>query len=393
MESCRSRRLSELFALFALLLATPLLLGAAPPGRDLEAIQKKIVSEKKGLAELKIKEGSVLQALGKIESELGKRNRELRTANAKLSSIFHELAAKKAEADEIARALAERHAVLRQRVVALYRWQRSGSPMVILNGTESLASFMQRKHYLQAALAYDQELAGQLREASQRQALLQQELAQKIEQLDSQKQLLGAAKEAVRQEAEKKKIVLASLRREKETRARALREMEAAAQRLARMLDQMSRRVVGKPSETPAAPSTGTGLDAMRGRLDWPAKGRVSAPFGKFKHPEFAADIVRKGIDIDAPLGDAIKAVERGRVVYANHFSGYGNMMILDHGERYFTIYGHLAEILKKNGDEVRRGEILGRVGDSDSWSGAKLYFEMRKDGRSVDPMAWLKNP
>ncbi len=390
MESRRSRCLSELFAF---LLAAPLALGAATPSRELEGIQKKIDSEKKGLAELKVKEGSVLQSLGKIESDLDKRNRELRAANAKLSSIFQELAAKKAEAEALERTMAERHAVLRQRVVALYRWQRSGSPMVILNGTESLASFMQRKHYLQAALAYDRELAAQLRQASQRQALLQQELAHKLEQLDGQKQALGVAKEAVRQEAEKKKIILASLRREKATRSRALREMEMAAQRLARMLDEMSRRAVSRPSETPAPPSTGSGLDAMRGRLDWPVKGRISAPFGKFKHPEFAAEIVRKGIDIDAPLGDAIRAVERGRVVYAGHFSGYGNMMIVDHGERYYTIYGHLAEMLKKNGEEVRRGEALGRVGDSDSWSGAKLYFEMRKDGRSVDPMAWLKTP
>ena len=389
MESQRLRCLSEIFAL---LLAAPLALGGASPSRDLEGIQKKIDSERKGLAEIKVKEGSVLQSLGKIESDLDKRNRELRAANAKLSSISQELAAKKNEAEELERAAAERHAVLRQRVVALYRWQRSGSPMVILNGTESLASFMQRKHYLHAALAYDQELAVQLREASERQALVQQALAQKLEQLDSQKQALGAAKEAVRQEAQKKKIILASLRREKETRSRALREMEAAAQRLARMLDEMSRRAVSRPSETPAAPSTGSGLEALRGRLDWPVKGRVSAPFGKFKHPEFAAEIVRKGIDIDARLGDAIRAVERGRVVYASHFSGYGNMMIVDHGERYYTIYGHLAEMLKKNGEEVRRGEILGRVGDSDSWSGAKLYFEMRKAGRSVDPMAWLNN-
>jgi len=375
------------------MLAAPLALGAATPSRELEGIQKKIDKEKKGLAELKVKEGSVLQSLGKIESDLDKRNRELRAANAKLALISDQLAAKKAEAEDLERALAQRRAILRQRVVALYRWQRSGSPMVILNGTESLASFMHRKHYLQAALTYDQELAVQLREASQRQALLQQDLAQKLEQLDSQKQALGAAKEAVRQEAAKKKIILASLRREKATRSRALRDMEMAAQRLARMLDEMSRRAVGPRNEAPGSSSTGSGLDTMRGRLDWPVKGRVSAPFGKFKHPEFAAEVVRKGIDIDAPLGDAIRAVERGRVVYASHFSGYGNMIIVDHGERYYTIYGHLGEMLKKNGDEVRRGEILGKVGDGDSWSGAKLYFEMRKDGRSVDPMAWLKNP
>jgi len=134
-------------------------MGAAPPSGDLEGIQKKIDREKKGLAELKVKEGSVLQSLGKIESELDKRNRELHAANAKLSSISQELLAKKAEAEKLERERAQRQAVLGQRVVALYRWQRSGSPMVIFNGRESLGSFMQRKHYLQAALAFDQELA------------------------------------------------------------------------------------------------------------------------------------------------------------------------------------------------------------------------------------------
>lgn len=390
MESYRHPRVR---ATSALLLAALAALGAAAPSRDLEGIQKKIASEKKGLAELKIKEGAVLQSLGKIESDLGKRNREVRAANTKLSSMLRELAAKKAEAQALERALAERQRVLQQRVVALYRWQRSGSPMVILSGTPSLTSFMQRKHYLQTALAYDRALAVELREANETQAALRQELEQKIAQLDDQRHVLDAAKEAVRQEARKKKLVLATLRREKETRTQALREMEAAAQRLARMLDQMASRAVNKPSESPMAPSRGTGLDALRGRLEWPVAGRISAPFGKFKHPEFAAEIFRKGVDIEAPLGEAIRAVERGRVVHANHFPGYGNMVIVDHGERYYTIYGHLSEMLKKIGQEVRRGEVLGRVGDGDSWSGAKLYFEMRKDGRSVDPLAWLRKP
>jgi septal ring factor EnvC (AmiA/AmiB activator) len=66
-------------------------------------------------------------------------------------------------------------------------------------------------------------------------------------------------------------------------------------------------------------------------------------------------------------------------------------MVILDHGERYYTIYAHLSEIVIKNGEDVKRGDILGRVGDSDSLSGAKLYFELRKDGRSVDPLPWFK--
>jgi septal ring factor EnvC (AmiA/AmiB activator) len=167
--------------------------------------------------------------------------------------------------------------------------------------------------------------------------------------------------------------------------------MEAAAQRLEKMLEAISRRAVVKPREAPAAPSTGLGLEAMRGRLEWPVRGEVTAPFGKFKHPEFAAEVFRNGIDIDAPIGEEIKAVEKGRIVYAERFSGYGKMIIVDHGERYFTIYGYLAEIFKKTGNEVRRGEVIGTVGESDLVRGAKLYFEMRKDGRSLDPAPWFR--
>jgi murein hydrolase activator len=120
-------------------------------------------------------------------------------------------------------------------------------------------------------------------------------------------------------------------------------------------------------------------------------RGEVTAPFGKFKHPEFAAEVFRNGIDIDAPIGEEIKAVEKGRIIYAERFSGYGKMVIVDHGERYFTIYGHLAEIFKKTGNEVRRGEVIGKVGEGDLVRGATLYFEMRKDGRSLDPTPWFR--
>jgi septal ring factor EnvC (AmiA/AmiB activator) len=376
---------------WAIFLAALSLMGAATVDRDLEGIKKKIANEKKGLSQLQIKEGSVLQSLGQIESELDKRTKELKLANAKLSSIASELAIKQGQAERLNYSIASRLEIFQKRAAALYRWQKSASPLVILNGDVSLGNFLQHRRYLKAAVAFDRELLTRLDEESRRQEILRQELAQKKQELDDQKNSLGIAKEAIRREAEKKRILLASLRRDKETRLRALKEMEAAAQRLEKMLEAISRRAVVKPRGAPAAPSTGSGLEAMRGRLEWPVKGLVTAPFGKFKHPEFAAEIIRNGIDIDAPMGEEIKAVETGRIVYADRFSGYGRMVILDHGERYFTIYGYLSEISKKSGDEIRRGEVLGRVGDSAALAGSKLYFEMRKDGRSVDPVPWFK--
>jgi len=383
----KHRRLTRLL-IFVLL---PLLFGAAA-NHDLEGLKKKIEFEKKDLSRLQHKENSVADSLSKIQSELTKRNKEIELASSKLSSITGELKLKQAEAERLAGSTAMRLAMLQKRAAALYRWSRAGSSLVLLNGQVSPNSFMQRQHYLAAALAFDRGLLAKLAEESQRQTELHEQLAQKREELAEQKLALGNAKEAIRQEAQKKQLLLTSLRREKGARLRALQQMEVAARRLEKMMDDIARRaMLKKPGEPPFAPAPGSGLEALRGRLEWPARGQVTAPFGKFRHPEFDGEILRKGIDIESTLGEEIKVVEKGRVVYADRFSGYGRMVIVDHGERYYTIYGHLSEIIKKVGEAVSRGETLGRAGDGDSPAGAKLYFEIRKDGHSVDPLPWFK--
>ena len=379
-----------LISCVALVLAVPGPARPAASNRDLEGIRKKIENEKKSLSQLQAKEGSVLQTLSKIQTDLEKRRKELSLATTKLASLADELRAQESEAERLGDSIAARQDLLQKRAAALYRWQKGGSPLMIFNGAVSLGSFLHRRKYLSTAISFDRELLANLQEESQHQELLRERLAGKQAELSEQKKTLSLAQASVRQEAEKKKLLLASLRREKTTRLRALREMEAAAQRLEKMMDEIARRAMIKPKQPPSAPSTGVGLEALRGKLDWPVHGPVSAPFGKYKHPEFAAEIFRKGIDIDAPIGDDIRAVEKGTVVYADRFSGYGKMVIVDHGERYYTIYGHLSEILKKSGDGVRRGEVVGRAGDSDSLAGSKLYFEMLKYGRSLDPVPWF---
>ena len=385
-----ARKRSRLARLFLVALL-PALSGAAAD-RDLEGLKKKIESEKKDLSRLQHKETSVADSLSKIQSELIKRNKEINRASAKLSSINVELKLKEGEADRLAGSSAARLAMLQKRAAALYRWRRAGSSLVLLNGNVSPTSFMQRQHYLAAALAFDRDLLAKLAEERQRQAEVHEELAQKREELAEQKLALGNAKEAIRQEAQKKQLLLTSLRQEKSARMRALRQMEAAAGRLEKMMEDIARRaMIKKPGELPPAPAPGAGLGALRGRLEWPVRGLVTAPFGKFRHPEFDGEILRKGIDIEAAFGEEIKVVEKGRVVYADRFSGYGKMVIVDHGERYYTIYGHLSEILTKVGEAVGRGESLGKAGDGAAPATAKLYFEIRKDGHSIDPMPWFR--
>ncbi len=99
---------------------------------------------------------------------------------------------------------------------------------------------------------------------------------------------------------------------------------------------------------------------------------------------------MQNGVEIRAPGGAAVRAVAPGRVVHAGWFKGYGNLVIVDHGEGYHTLVAHLASMSSAMGEEVAPGTLLGSVGDTGSLHGTSLYFEVRERGRPVDPAAWM---
>lgn len=381
-----AQQLEYCITLLVVLLVPQLARGAAAE-RDLEGIKSKIEREKQGLSQVQRQEGSILQSLNQIENSLEAKRRDLRTANNNLKAITQEVERLEGERERIKTSMQQREGLLQKRAVALYRWYRGGSPLVLLNGDTTLGTYLQRQRYLQTTLTYDLDLVEKLGAEVKSSELLRASLEQRKAELDERRQTLAKAQEAVQEEAEKKKDILASLKQEKESRVRALKELEIAAGRLQKMVDDLTREASIRPPEAPSGGSSGI----LRGRLDWPVRGDLKREFGKAKHREFATDVFRNGIDIDAHMGEEIRAVERGRIVFADRLAGYGKMIIVDHGERYYTIYAHLAEFTKKNGDTVRRGEAIGLVGDSDSLTGAGLYFEMRKDGRSIDPVPWFR--
>jgi septal ring factor EnvC (AmiA/AmiB activator) len=128
----------------------------------------------------------------------------------------------------------------------------------------------------------------------------------------------------------------------------------------------------------------------FRGDLPWPIKGEVTARFGRVPAGRFGTSIVRNGIEVAAREGDEVRAVHEGTVAYAAPFTGFGTLVIVDHGQSAFTLYGHLAETVVSAGTNVSRGTVLGTLGQSPSGAAA-AYFEVRIDGRPVDPLQWLR--
>ena len=178
------------------------------------------------------------------------------------------------------------------------------------------------------------------------------------------------------------RATLAAVRGERQIHERAAAEADAQSRKLAEFIEALP------PSRSGSAPYTG--FAALRGRLPRPAGSRIDVGFGKVVDPRFRTVTVQKGVDIAARRGEEVLAVAPGRVVHAGWFKGYGNLVIVDHGEGFHTLVAHLASMTAAAGEDVEAGAILGTVGDTGSLKGAYLYFEIREHGKPLDPKAWL---
>ncbi len=117
----------------------------------------------------------------------------------------------------------------------------------------------------------------------------------------------------------------------------------------------------------------------------------MARPFGRRVDDEFHTQLFHKGVDFEASLGTPVVAVAAGRVRFAGWFRGYGRLVILDHGDRFFTVSGHLDDIAVAVGDDVRAAQAIGTVGESGSLVGPRLYFEVRQGDEALDPAAWFE--
>jgi septal ring factor EnvC (AmiA/AmiB activator) len=217
-----------------------------------------------------------------------------------------------------------------------------------------------------------------------------------IRELGAERQALDALRtslSAERKDGERLAATLESARRARASAVerirgdraqhdRAIGELEAAAEGLARVLDGVG----------DATMSTTIDVRAFRGLLDWPAEGKVAARFGPVVHPRFKTTLPHPGWDIAAPEGSPFRSVFEGRVAYAAMLHGYGLTVVVDHGQGVASVYAHAAVLVVAPGEPVARGQELGRIGDSGSLRGPHLYFEIREGGKASDPAHWLRS-
>ena len=225
------------------------------------------------------------------------------------------------------------------------------------------------------------EHSGNMRESLRR----QQETLRKRLELD--RLYTKAARLRAEQLAAKRKhreILLTKLREQKSIYMASTTDMRTAAGNLQDMVDAWEG--INGDGMTGSAP-----FREMKGLLPWPTEGKTKVPFGRVRNAGSPTYTQHYGIDIEAPAGSEVRAVHNGTVAYCEWFQGYGKLLIVDHASKYYSVYAHCSDISVQKGDMVKAGQTVAFVGETGSPKKPFLYFEIREDGRSVDPTAWLQ--
>ena len=270
--------------------------------------------------------------------------------------------------------LAGRRQALGGRLRDIYKYGRTGYADVLL-GADDFVAFATRWHLISTIVHADTAAIDAHAAAVARYRRLQAALAQDQAYLRTLTIQTEARQHEITATEHAKREMLERVQVERAAYERVVRELEKNSKDLEAMIQ--------KEQVAPRRPAAAHAAFSFL----WPARGIFTSGFGMRHHPLFGIWHLHTGVDIAATWGIPVLAAAEGRVLYAGWFGGYGKIVVIDHGGGISTLYGHLSSLLVVAGDEVRRGQPVGRVGSTGYSTGPHLHFEVRVNGRPVDPV------
>jgi septal ring factor EnvC (AmiA/AmiB activator) len=366
-------------------------------------LQEGIIDHKIKILGSKKKERTLLGELEKIENELQAQKKllvTLRTQSKKQELLLTD------KQQYLRQVLTEKrtHQVhLKNRLAAFYRMGSVGL-MNVLFSSESLPELLDFKEYFGIMVKRDnaiiQQYLSQIRESNR----AREEHAREKLRLMKMTEELGEKEKQLNQIRQEKNILLKQVNTEQHLYERAVVEIEEAASDLAATLHRIQTAAKPQPvakkrtdvvetekKKLPKTPVIQDGFPGQKGLLDPPVNGTVFSLYGQKIKGKFESSTISNGIDIRAKKGLEIKAIYEGKIIHSGYLRGYGNLLIIDHGQQYFSLVSRAADYYKKEGSRVAKGEIIGITGEGDPLYGEGLHFEIRKGPKPENPLLWLK--
>jgi septal ring factor EnvC (AmiA/AmiB activator) len=349
---------------------------------DLTRIRADIARLRTRLDDLRTQTRSAEHDLEESDLELGIRTNELQLAVDMQSQLEEQRRETESQIAAIAPRIAREKEFLRKRLAALYR-------LGGLSYVRMLLSIDDRRDPVQAMSMLSFLVSRDARAVTRFQAERKQlrtrttELAEREQKVAAARRIVEQRQQAVAAARADKERTLLSLRNQGSESEQKLAGLEEKAKRLEHLLDVLSRQ-----NGTAAA---ATDIRSVQGALAWPVSGKIIERFGKQRNAKFSTVTFSNGLKIAAPPGAEVRSVFAGTVLFSQWFKGYGNLVILDHGNRVFSLYGNLKSPAAAVGDRINAGQALAGVGESEDAHSGYLYFEIRQDNKPEDPQKWLR--
>lgn len=362
----------------------------------MEEIQRQAREKREAATKLKTKERQALGQLRRTERELSLTRRRLRDLSRKRQNLDIQLQVTHSNLSRNLAQLSDQKARLRRRLRVMYEFGPAREIEFLLS-SQSFAQILTRWDYLMMVAEHDRQLLEDVERRKEVVETLEQRLEGHRQQVERTAHQTTAENTRLARQRSQRESAVHDIQTQRQAYEAAAAELERTARSIQRLLAQLEARRRAEQQRAraegrPITPYTGD-FSRARGALDWPVRGDVVGRFGIETNPRFPdVKVPNNGIDIATPIGTAVHAVAKGKVDYVNDdFASYGQVVIVNHGDGYYTLYAHLSDIGVSVGQEVTPGQLIGRSGDTGSLKGPVLHFEVRRGGSALNPEDWLR--
>jgi len=364
--------------------------GPAAGGQDSVDLDVQLTKVRDQILELRTrleaeqkKEATVLSSLDRIALNKSILKNELDLYGLHLAKAGREQAALKKAVPPLKAKLDREKQAMTSTLVTLYKYGRF-SFLQFFFQSEDIRTFVSESKSLTFLVQYQQDVLHSYQSTLAKHAAAERSLKLKKAELAGLIDAVQVKRKELEAEEARNKARIGEIQHSKALTQQTLNELNERAQQLQQLMDKLAKQEITLP--VPFVP-----LYEKKGKLPWPMAGKVITRFGLEKHPQFNTATKNNGIEIAPESKDSIvRSVHAGRVVYADYFQGYGNLVILDHGLGYYSLYGHCSSFLIKKSDWVTDEQPLAMVGDAGSLKGTCLHLEIRFKAQPLNPLQWL---
>lgn len=352
--------------------------------KQLQALQSEINKLKKVIDVKQDSKSRFALQLRKIEGQIGELSKKISTTNKQIKKSRSELEDLRRSRKTYQKKLVDENDLLAQQVHAAYTLGKQ-EKIKLLFSQKGPAEFQRNLIFYQYFSNARVNLINDVESSIEKILSTESRISAEKEKLDNSYRILKQQKARLDEDSKKRKTIISSLSAQIAKQGGQLSQLQDEVRELQSLIDSIGDIL----TEIPEPDLDRMTFSKLRGKLAWPVKGKLKRLFGRYKS---GSDLRWQGVIIEAPTGRHVRAVSHGRVAFSDWLRGMGNLIIIDHGNSYLSLYGHNESLFKSAGEWVEPGDIIGSVGNSGGQAGSALYFEIRKKGKPQNPTKWCKS-